>query len=442
LAARVDQVERGNTMFPILTFGEFASFLRRRWLVIVVVAILGAAAGVTLALRSERVYEAAAVVQIVSPVIAREDGPAVGATVTRRIQSIEQQLMSRDSLLALAARHNMFDGGPLTPSERAELMRRSLRFLVLGAASGSPDEPPSAIVIFANAGEPDTAAAIANELADTFVRETASSRQDEAQRSLEFFQQEVSRLEADIVALEGELALFQTQNQDVLPASLTPRREEARRIEEVRLTIQREVVQAQNELSGLDASSTRAVTQRRIEQLNDQIAGRERELQLLDARLEQLSALFQRAPEVAREMAMLERSLTQVQAQLTAAQERRREAELGQRIEEGDQAERFLLFESALAPEYPVSRSRRVIVMAATFGGLVMGAVLALGMEFARPVLRTAARMEREMQLRPVVSIPYTIPPSARRRRSRMVGGGLALALAVAVIAVMLVFGR
>ena len=429
-------------MFPILTIGELFSFIRRRWLLVAVFAVLGMVAGVLLALRSERVYETAAVIQIVAPVITRDDAASVAATITRRIQTIEQQLTSRDTMLQLADQHAMFEGLPLTMAERADLMRQSIRFIVMNATSGSPFDPPSSIVVFANAGTAEQAAAVANDLANRFVRETTSSRQSEAESNLAFFTQEVERLEREIITLEGELARFQSENLDLLPSSLTPRREEARRLDEVRLTIQREIVQAQTELAGLDETSTRAVTQRQIEELRELIAGRERELQLLQARSQQLADLFQRAPEVARELTILERGLTQLQSQLTIAQASRRDAELGQRIGEDDQAERFLVFEQALPPEAPVSRSRRVIVMAVTFAGAMAGAALALGLEFARPVLRTAARMERELQLRPVVSIPYTVPAGLRRSRSRRTGAMLAGGLGLAILMLLLVLGR
>lgn len=429
-------------MFPILTIGELISFIRRRWLLVAAFGVLGLLAGVLIALRSERVFESAAVIQIIAPVIAREDAASVTATITRRIQTIEQQLTSRDNLLQLAERHDMFKGLPLTMAERADLTRQSLRFIVMSPASGSPFDPPSSILVFANGNTPEQAAAVANDLADSFVRETTSSRQNETESSLAFFAQEVERLEREIITLEGELARFQSANQDLLPTSLTPRREEARRLDEVRLTIQREVVQAQTELAGLDETSNRAVTQRRIEELRDLIAGRERELQLLQTRSQQLSDLFQRAPEVARELTILERELTQMQSQLSNAQANRREAELGLRLGEDDQAERFLVFEQALPPEEPVSRSRKVIVMAVTFAGAMAGAMLALGLEFARPVLRTAARMERELQLRPVVSIPYTVPQGLRRSRSRRMGAMLAGGLGLAILAALLILGR
>lgn len=429
-------------MFPILTVGELLSFVRRRWILVALFGGLGLLAGVFIALRAERVYETAAVVQIIAPVISRDDAASVAATITRRIQTIEQQLMSRDNLLGLAERNGLFEGMQLTMAERADLTRQSLQVLVMAPASGSPFDPPSSIVIFASAGTPEQAANVANDLANSFVLETTSSRQNESQRNLEFFSEEVGRLEREIITLEGELARFQSENQDLLPTSLTPRRDEARRLDEVRLTIQREVVQAQNELAGLDASSSRAVTQRRIEQLNDLIEGRERELQLLQARTDLLADLFQRAPDVARELTILERGLAQLQSQLTAAQASRRNAELGQRIDEDDQAERFVLFESALPPEVPVSRSRRVIVMAVTFAGIIAGGILALGLEFARPILRTAARMEREMQLRPVISIPFTVPPAMRRRRSRRMGALMAGGLGIGIVLVFLVFGR
>ena len=417
-------------MGPLSSIPEFLSFLRRRWLLIALVAFLGALGGIVAALYNERVYSATAVIQVITPVIDGE-GAAVATTLARRIQTLEQQLMSRENLLDLARRYGMFADTNLTATEQVHLLRQSVSIQSIAAVhSGyAPDGAISGLVISASASEPEVAAAVGNDLADMLLQQTAASRHESAQAALRFYQAEEARLQAEISALDDRIVTFQTDYDGLLPGAQTLRREDLRRLEENRLEIEREIVQLQAERATLNATSTRTVTLRRVAQLDDEIASRNDEAALIAARIDTIRAELVQAPEIAREMAAMDRAMTQLQGQLASVSERRREAELGLRIEDDQQSVRFVLLEAALPPEYPISSGRRKIAMVGVLGGIMAGFGLAFLLDLLRPVLRTARQMERELQLRPVISIPYT--PTAdeerRKRAIRMMGMGLLL---------------
>lgn len=417
-------------MGPIQSIPEFFSFLRRRGLLIAVIAVVGVLGGIVAALNSERVYSATAVIQVINPVISGEGG-AESTTLARRIQTIEQQLMSRENLLELARRYDMFRGSELNATQQVVVLRQSISIQSIAAAHPgyAGDGSLSGLVISATADDPEIAAAISNELADLLLSQSAASRQESAQAALRFYQQEEERLQASIAALDDRIAAFQTENEGLLPGAQVLRREDLRRLEDSRLEIQRDVVQLQSELATLDATSGRTVTQRRITQLNDEMSRRNDEATLISARIDAIRSELVRAPEVEREITAMERTMTQLQTQLTSATERRREAELGLRIEDDQQSVRFVLLEAALPPEYALSTGRRKIAMVGVMAGLAAGFGLAFALELLNPVLRTARQMERELQLRPVISIPYTRSASEfrRRRAIRMMGLGILL---------------
>lgn len=406
-------------MFPLQTPAEILSWLRRRWLIIVAMMALGLGGGVWAALNSPRVYATSAVIQVTTPVIATEDDRA---GITRRVQAIEQRLMSRDSLLELARRFDLFQNLSHQPDEIVGLMRRSIQIEGVAAAEGAMGSVGalSAIIVTAFLEDPTVAPLLANEIASRLVRESTDGRRSQAEQTLTFFGLEVARIEQEMAVLADEIADFQAINAEVMTGALTARRDELRRIEDERLALNREIIQARTELATLDQSSTRTVTQRRITQLNDQIAGRERELALLDSRIAELNELFQRGPDAQRELATMERRMAQLQTQLAGATARRTEAEVSRRVESEQQSERFDLIETATEPDYPISRSRRTVALAGVVGGFGLGLVVALALEWAHPVLRTAARMERELQLRPVISIPM-IRSNRNARRQRLI---------------------
>lgn len=428
-------------MGPIQTLPELFSWLRRRAMLIAFVALLGVVAGLLVAINTDRVYRASAVIQVLNPVIDPRDGNGTN-TIVRRVQAIEQRIMARDNLIELGERHGMFDGTALSPTERMLLMRQSITIEAVAAAQAgfTRDGSLSALIVSASAQTPGAAAALANDLADDVVRENAEQRRERAQSALRFFTEEERRIEGLIVELEAEIAAFQAANEAYMPGALSLRRDELGRLSESRIEGQREIAQYRSELATLDADAGRVVTQRRISQLNDLIRQKTEELDSLTARIDEIRFHFQRGTEVERELSSLNRRMTQLQGQLTNAAERRREAEIGARLEGDDQADRFVLLEAALPPDYPISRSRKVIVIAAAVAAGVMGLAVAWLAEWLNPVLRNAAMFERELQLRPVISLPFQMPARERRRRRLIWGGGLAV-LAAGMLALAMAMG-
>lgn len=416
-------------MGPIQTLDEARRWLTRRAGLIALITLLVAVAGLVLALNTDRVYHATAVIQITNPVISN-GGEEATQTVTRRLQAIEQRLMARDNLLALGEQYGIFEGLNLTTAERTQMMRQSIRIEAVAAtqAGFTRDGSLAALIISASANRPETAAALANELAADVVRENAETRRARVVAALRFFQEEEVRIEALIAALEAEIAAFHIRNEAYMAGSLTLRREEMGRLSEARLEAERDIAQARSELATMDGGS-RGLTLRRQTQLTELIGQKTAELAGLNARIDEIQGMFLRGAELELEIGATNRRMTQLQTQLTTAVERRRAAEIGARLEDDDQSERFDLLEAALPPDYPVSRSRKTIVMAAVVAGGMLGLALAYLVEWLNPVLRTAAMFEREMQLRPVISLPFQLPRRERRRRQAIWAAGLGLPL-------------
>lgn len=433
-------------MGPIQSLQELFSWLRRRWNLMGMGAVLGALAGVMLALNSEPVYEASAVIQVVNPIIAVEgDTRGAGAAVTdvtRRVQAIEQRIMSRDALLDLADRYSLFEGTALSQIEQVGLMRESFSISSIAAAQQgfTRDGSLSALIILVNNDDPQRAAAIANDLADDVVRQSVDDRQATAQQALEFFRTEETRLNADIRELETEVADYLSANEALLPEAVAARREEQGRLADSLLELNQQISALEAERAGIDENSRRVVVQRRITQINDQLGQLREQVGVIDRRISEIQEILLRAPQVQQVILANDRRMEQLQTQLTSAAQSRREAELGVRVAVDQQSERFELLERAVVPEFPTSRSRKIIAIAGLVGGIMAGAFLALVIEWMNPVMRSTLRMERDLELRPVASIPYTMPSQERRRRTMIWGFGL-LILIVGLFAVASLLG-
>lgn len=135
------------------------------------------------------------------------------------------------------------------------------------------------------------------------------------------------------------------------------------------------------------------------------------------ARIERLEDSIARTPQVELELAALEREYAALQGQYRQALAKRAEAETGQRLEVNQQAERLEVIEQPQQPEEPVSPNR---VLIAGGGGVLsagLGVALMILAELLNPAIRSPWDLERRLELRPVVTIPYIRTPGENLRR-------------------------
>ena len=102
------------------------------------------------------------------------------------------------------------------------------------------------------------------------------------------------------------------------------------------------------------------------------------------------------------------------------------QVEAQQLLMDNDQAERFVLLEGAVAPEYAVlsNRKKSAVLGVGISGALAL--IVAFVMEMLNPVLRNGRQFTRATKTRPVISLPYrkTAADIAhnRRRNIYMIG--------------------
>jgi uncharacterized protein involved in exopolysaccharide biosynthesis len=201
---------------------------------------------------------------------------------------------------------------------------------------------------------------------------------------------------------------------------LAPNHPELRRLQEeleaVRALLAAGGPAAEAGVDGAVADRAAAIRQQR-DQIAAQIARTQVRRRALEEERQRLEAAVIRNPEVEASLHALERELEQLHERYADVARRRAEARTGARLEANRQSERFEILEPALVPDDPVGPNRKKIVVfgAAASGGLALGAMLVL--EMVRPSMRTSAQMVRQLEIRPVVAIPYVAAPGETRRR-------------------------
>ena len=418
-------------MGQIQSIDDLLNFLHRRFWLILAVTVIGMAAAAFYAKSRPDTFESTAAIQVQGAQVGSDGMPAGSAQM---LQTIEQQLTTRDSLLAVIRRHDVYAGMPLSDDEKVGLLRGQIAFQAIetaGAASYGQPAQISAILVTARAGSADQAARIANDFAQGILDMSSSGQIDRARDTLAFYQEEQAKLTADLTALEAQIAAYKNANAGALPAVADARREELVGIETALRELEQMLVALQQEQRQLALrDDLRATERRRLAELDAQISVMTEQKAALSAQRATVQSESAALPEVERVLSGMERDLALLQNSLGAVTGQLVQAETAQKLAERQQGQRFALLDRAVTPEYPINAGARKLFMAGTMAALMAGIGLAFLLDLMRPVVRTSAQMERLTGLRPVIAIPeldLKDPRKAFRRGplARLFGAGL-----------------
>ena len=407
-------------MGNIQSVADLMAMVRRRMLPMLALVVAGSLVTLFMAMQMPRVYESAATLQVELPRVSTEaaSGDAVSRSA-QRLQLLQQELTSRDSMLTMIDRHGLFTDAPgLSRLEKVIALRRSIRIetIRVGTNAFGAEQPVSAMVIAVQLGRPDQAAAVANDLAQSVLDLTAQKQSERVRETLGFYAAEETRLGTEIATLEAEITAYKNANVDSLPEGMQARRDEIGRLEATIRDLDLQLLDLTQELSALRAGgSPRAIEQRQIAALEGQIAGLESQRAAARDRRDEVEAAVNRAPTVETTLGTFARRLMQLQDQYSVITRRRAEAETTQRLDSERQTERFELLEAALPPDYALASGRRKLLVFGVFGSVMAALGLALLLEWRNPVLRSARQMERALDIRPVIALPLLQTPRTRR---------------------------
>lgn len=400
-------------MGHIQSFDDLVSFLLRRKSLIIAITILGMALTVFVIKSRPKTYESAAVIQIQLPQVA--DGQTPGAAPetgsAQLLQSIEQRLTTRENLTAVIERHGLFaDAAGLTLDQKVTALRASITFQpVASAANQSFGQPAqvSALLIYARLGNPDLAARVANDFAQSVLDMGAQGLADRALATFTFFTDEEARVSTQVAAMEAAIATYKNTHAEALPEMADARRDELVSIESDLRDLNQTLAVLTVERDSLQTKETlRATDQRRLDELASALTLNDAQRASLESRRAILTAAVAQTPEVERELRGLDRQLQQLQDQYTVVSRRLAEAATDQRLADNQQDQRFTLLERAVTPEFATNGGGKKLAAFGAVASLGLALIVAFIADMIRPVIRTEAQMLRELDLRPVVAIP------------------------------------
>lgn len=472
-----------------IDIGFYLALFRRRLPYFAAVALVAGLVGTLVVYTIPTVYMATARILVESPQIPTTMARSTVPTgPMEQFQIIEQDVMSRDSLLDLAKRFDLYRNRPnLSEVEVVEDMRARITVNPIQLDAGPADAGAIAFDVSFAAGDAGLAAQVTNELVSMILKRDVDLRTSRASDTLKFFTLEVARLNGELSQLDGSILAFKNQHIDALPDSLDFRRTQQLNQEERSLALAQEeaslrkrradlvtggqvegapLTPQQQALDGLrqalatqltlfredsptikalrariaaleapadaaGATATDGVSRQVAGQLSDiddrlsQIAAEQASIR---ASNEQLSRSIAETPANETALSALMRNHNNIQAQYDAAVAQLANASTGDQIEARFKGTRLSLKESALPPQKPAKPNRLLLLGATLLGSLLLGlAVIAVPELFNRRIRRPAELVDK-LGIQPLITIPHIARGNERSRRR------LASALAAVVV--------
>lgn len=268
-----------------INVSDYVIVLKRRWMFVAIPAILGTALALGIATILPPVYSSSARILVESQQIPSDLARStVSADANERVQVISQRLSTRQNMLDIAARFEVFPAqSGMSPTDIVEQMRSAMEIRSVGLAQRDLRSPVTAslITITFRADRPQIATRVANELLSQVIAENARQRSARATETLAFFDTEVARLDSELTALDRQITNFKNDNASALPDSLGFRRDELSRLQQrmfereaLRISLEEEKQFLERSLSiGADLSQTPASPEEReLESLRRSLA--------------------------------------------------------------------------------------------------------------------------------------------------------------------------
>src|SRR6516165_5617753 len=148
--------------------------------------------------------------------------PTVTNAAQERIQVIEQRLMTRDNLIAIADKFQLFPAqrNLMSVTQLVEMMKKKTTIATVNqqlSFSKRTDNPTIVFTVGFEDSDPAVASRVANELVTRILNEDIRDRTSRASDTTKFLKREVERLQADNAAMEAKIA--QAKEAQLAPGS-------------------------------------------------------------------------------------------------------------------------------------------------------------------------------------------------------------------------------
>lgn len=359
--------------------------------------------------------------------------PTVATLSNERIQYIEQRIMTRDNLLAIAKKFNLSMGwqGLMSGSEIIDFIRDRTQIKPLELKLQSERKQAIAFTVGFEYEQPQIALRVASELVTMILNEDVRSRTNYASETTKFLEREVTRLESQLGLINTQINERTRSRIDGL-TDASPS-DDAKDIALLKAQLVLKSATLSDSHPDIQAlkrkikALEKAATETNSEASRKSTAGADATQKSVDA------------PNLNTQgMDTLLTQRLSLRTELTNATQKLAAARLGESLERGQHSERLEIIEQPTLPNKPTSPNRPKIFAFVVAFALMAGGGLLVGSEMLNPAIRRSTDLYSMIDSNLIVTIPHisTHRETQRKRKGITLAAGSLAAVALAGLTV------
>ena len=199
-----------------LTIEDYLTILKRRWLIILIPALILPIVGLAISYRMTPIYTSQTLVLIEQPKVPDEYVKSVvDEGLDTRLASMKEQILSRSRLEPIIKQYNL--GNPKDDMDtRIDAVRKDIGIKPIHSEISGAGGLPGFFVTF-NAGDAHTAQQVCRQITSLFITEYDKSSEQSAEGTTEFLEEQLNSAKNNLDAQDAKLAEFQRENLGALP---------------------------------------------------------------------------------------------------------------------------------------------------------------------------------------------------------------------------------
>jgi uncharacterized protein involved in exopolysaccharide biosynthesis len=347
--------------------------------------------------------------QVIAPDLVR---PIVTATASERIQRIQQRLMTRDNLIAVATKFGLFP----KQSGILDLMRKSIQIKAADADGQRQGAPTIAFTVGFEYENPELAMRVANEFLTLILNEDERSRTSRATEAVKLLSGETKDIEDKLDSTQMQIFEIARRPRDAVPEIPEQEKSQLAALGALRA----ELIQKASVYS--DAHPVVTALKKRIATMEKALT------QSAQAPSKAQASQAEDIEALKRQREVLEKRLADANSKLATAR-------LSEKLDRDQQSERLQVIESPPLPQRPVKSGKLKMAGIALALAAMLGVGTVVATELFDGSIRGRYQLLGVVDSHLIVSIPYIATRSdIIRTRLRVIFGALSVVLVLAAL--------
>jgi uncharacterized protein involved in exopolysaccharide biosynthesis len=394
-----------------LNFGHYVDILKRRFFYFLLPFGVVSVLGLYLAAIQKPNYLSEGKILVESQVIAPDlVRPIVTATASERIQLIQQRVLTRDNLLLIANKFELFP----RRSEILDLMRQSTQIKPVDVEGQRQGAATIAFTVGFEYGNPEIAMRVASEFVTLIVNEDARSRTSRATEAVKILTGETKDIEDKLESTQMQIFEIARRPREAVPE--IPEQEKSQLT--ALATLKAELIQKTSVYSDAHPAVTA---------LKKRIAAMEKTL----TQSAQIPAKAQSTQ--ADDIEALKRQREALEKRLADANNKLATARLSEKLDRDQQSERLQVIEAPTLPQKPLKSNRLKLVGIAIAAAAMLGIGTVIAAELINGSIRGRHQLLGVVASPLIVSIPFIeTRADIIRARLRVIFGAISVVILLA----------